>query len=164
MTKAAENRQEVIPVQVDLRSKARPRPGIRKGEDPVAAAEKAIANMSFQFKNWMGDEIEKVSGTWKTITDEGISPDLRDDLFRATHDIRGQAETLGYPLAGLVAGSLCILLEAVEDVADLPMQLMEKHIQSMCAIVNEKAEDENPVGQELVATLRELTDDHIARI
>ncbi len=35
----------------------------------------------------------------------------REALFRAAHDIKGQAATLGFPLAAAVADSLCRLIE-----------------------------------------------------
>lgn len=157
MAQTSDGAIERIPVQVDLRKKAPPLPAFRKKVDPVAAAEAAMEKLSFQFKNWMADEVDTISAVWKTIKADGLSDESFDQLFRSSHDIKGQADTLGYPLAGQVATSLCLLMELIPDRADLPLPLMEKHIQAMCAIVAEKANEENPTGQMLVAALREVT-------
>jgi len=159
MAQTSNSTVEVIPVQVDLREKAPPLPAFRAKIDPVAAAEAAVKKLSFQFKNWMLKEVETISVVWKEIKAEGMNDQRFDDLFRSSHDIKGQAETLGYPLAGQVAYSLCLLLELIPDRKNLPLPLMEKHIQAMCAIVYEKANEENPVGKELVTALRAITDD-----
>lgn len=157
MAETSDGAIERIPVQVDLRKKAPPLPAFRKKIDPVAAAEAAMEKLSFQFKNWMADEVDTINGIWKSVKTEGLTDDTFERLFRSSHDIKGQADTLGYPLAGQVATSLCLLMELIPDRNALPLPLMEKHIQAMSAIVAEKANEENPTGQMLVAALREVT-------
>ena len=164
MAEAAKDGVEIIPVQVDLRNKARPVPAFKQKVDPVEAAEQAVDKLSFQFKNWMTSEVDTLNDTWKNIKTDGINDETYEGLFRAAHDIRGQAETLGYPLAGHVATSLCLLMEAVAKPEGLPLPLMEKHIQSLYAIVHEKAEEEHPIGKELVAALRAVTEDYIGNL
>ena len=163
MTDESNNGSERIPVQVDLRKKAPPIPAFRAKGDPVAAAEAAMEKLSFQFKNWMADEVENLGIAWKRFKNDGMTDENFDTLFRSSHDIKGQAETLGYPLAGHVAASLCLMMEVIPDRAELPIPIMEKHIQAMCAIVVEKANEENPTGLLLVTALREITGELLAK-
>ena len=163
MTDASNEAVERIPVQVDLRKKAPPLPAFRAKVDPVAAAEAAMDKLSFQFKNWMAAEVETLGQAWKNIKTDGMTDEAFDELFRSSHDIKGQADTLGYPLAGQVASSLCLMMETITDRSQLPLPIMEKHIQAMCAIVAEKANEENPTGQMLVAALREISSELLAK-
>ena len=162
MAQTAGEPVEIIPVKIDLRKKAPPIPSFRTKSDPVAAAEAAIDKLSFQFKNWMVAEVNSLDLAWKSIKTDGLDEETFDQLFRASHDIRGQAETYGFPLAGQVATSLCLLMETFSNYKDMPLPLMEKHVQAMCAIVHEKPEEENAVGKNLVAALREITGDLLA--
>ena len=57
--------------------------------------------------------------------------------------------------AGVLAGHRIRMIEQPDG---LPIPLMEKHIQSLTAIVHEKPEEEHPIGRELVAALREVRD------
>ena len=163
MSEAQDDAVERIPVQVDLREKAPPLPAFRAKTDPVANAEAAVEKLSFQFKNWMISEIDSLGKAWKSVTAEGLTETSFDELFRASHDIKGQADTLGYPLAGQVASSLCMLMETTPDREEIPLSLLEKHVQALCAIVAEKANEENTTGQALVSALREVTGETLAK-
>lgn len=159
MTDSHNGPVEVIPVKVDLREKAPPLPAFRAKVDPVAAAEAAVEKLSFQFKNWMVAEVEKLDAIWKLIRQDGLNDDRLDELYRTSHDIKGQAETFGYPLAGQAAASLCMLFEHIPDRAALPLPLLEKHVQAMMAIVNEQADEQHPIGRQLVTALKTVTDE-----
>lgn len=155
---------EIIPVKIDLRKKAPPLPAFRAKVDPVKAAEAAIDKLSFQFKNWMVAEVENLNKAWRQIKDDGLTEDAEEMLYRASHDIKGQAETFGYPLAGQVAASLCKVMEACDERDRMPISLLEKHVQAMIAIVQEKADEKNPIGNQLVAALNEIADDFLASL
>ena len=43
-----------------------------------------------------------------------MTADTRAALFRAAHDIKGEAATFGYPIAGRIAGSLCRLIDEID--------------------------------------------------
>src|SRR5580693_6951838 len=79
--------------------------------DPVAAAEKALEELSTQFERWMGDECEQLDRARQRVHAEGFTDVARQSLFRAAHDIKGHATTFGFPTAADVAESLCRLIE-----------------------------------------------------
>src|SRR5882724_5536489 len=66
-------------------------------DDPVARAEKALADLSGEFKNWMVVETERLAAAHTAILKDGITKATRDELFRAAHDIKGDASTFGFP-------------------------------------------------------------------
>src|SRR5688572_20771730 len=75
-------------------------------DDPVARAEQALAQLSGQFNDWMIDECDRLAAARQRVADEGFTADARDVLFRAAHDIKGEAATFGFPAAAAAAESL----------------------------------------------------------
>ncbi|PTW61623.1 Hpt protein [Breoghania corrubedonensis] len=164
--RAADGDFEIITPPVNLRSKVRKLSRREEANfDPVAAAEAALAKLSTNFNSWMEQETESLRVTWVDIEENGLDEERRDTLFRHSHDIKGQAATLGYPLAGHIADSLCHLLETVQDVALVPERLIEQHIQAIRAIVAEDARDEaDLIANALVKQLTDVTADYISSI
>src|SRR4030088_1493020 len=76
-------------------------------DDPVARAEKALAGLAGEFKNWMSIEADRLLAGHAAILKDGFTNFTREELFRAAHDIKGDAATFGYPSAGAAAESLC---------------------------------------------------------
>src|SRR3954463_1852064 len=80
-------------------------------ENPVARAEKALAGLSGEFRNWMAIEADRLSAAHAALLMKGFSTATREEMFRAVHDIKGDAATFGYPSAGAAAESLCRIIE-----------------------------------------------------
>ena len=112
-------------------------------DDPVARAEAALAGISHEFSAWMDA--------------------ARDELFRAAHDIKGEAETFGFPYAGRVADSLCRLIEHTPDPVRIPLALVTQHVDAVRAIIREtRAGTTDEVAATLTRRLRQVTDDFLA--
>ncbi|HEY3680258.1 MAG TPA: Hpt domain-containing protein, partial [Bradyrhizobium sp.] len=80
-------------------------------DDPVARAEKALAGLSSEFRNWMTVESDRLAAAHAVILKNGFNDATREELFRAAHDIKGDAATFGFPSAGAAAESLCRIIE-----------------------------------------------------
>ena len=65
----------------------------------------------------MDQECGRLDAARNAIKASGITPGNRDVLFRAAHDIKGQAATFGFPQVAPVADSLCRLIEHMPDIA-----------------------------------------------
>jgi hypothetical protein len=76
-------------------------------DDPVARAEKALAGLSGEFRNWMTIETDRLAAAHAAILRDGFTNANREELFRAAHDIKGDAATFGFPSASAAAESLC---------------------------------------------------------
>ena len=79
-------------------------------DDPVARAEKALAGLSGEFKDWMLIEADRLSAAHDAILKNGFGEDASGELFRAAHDIKGDAATFGFPAAAATAESLCRII------------------------------------------------------
>ena len=158
MASAQSSTYEIIEPKADLKKKVKKRTGAKAAIDPVSSAEAALKRLSPSFTAWIGDEVMKLIKAWQAVLKEGMDEDRGETLFRAAHDIKGQAATFGYPLAGVVAGSLCSLFEHVPDWSKIPSALIEQHVQAMRAIVDEGARgEENEVAYSLAKELSEVS-------
>ena len=131
-------------------------------DDPVARAEKALAGLSGEFKNWMGIEADRLSAAHATILRNGFTKLAREELFRAAHDIKGDAATFGYPSAGAAAESLCRIIEHAPDLERVPSDLIAHHINALQAIVRERTKlDTVSTASELSRKLRGVADEYL---
>jgi len=137
-------------------------PGAADGEDPIARAEAALAELATEFPNWMEAECERLEAARQQVRRDGFSDKTHDSLFRAAHDIKGEAATFGYPTVGAVAESLCRLLEHTPDITRIPMALVDQHVDAARAIVRETGQaDLGAVVAALTRRLREVTDEFL---
>lgn len=144
---------EIIQPKVDLRKKIKVMPA-GSDFDPIAKAEQALERLSVNFNIWMGEEVGKIQTAWNTLEKQGMTEETLETLFRSGHDIKGQAHTMGFPIAGTIAGSLCNLIENVPDRTHLPQDILHKHVQAICAVVKEDArEEDNVIGKALAHEL-----------
>ena len=128
-------------------------------DDPVARAEKALAGLSGEFKNWMTVEADRLSAAHATILREGFTDQTREELFRAAHDIKGDAATFGFPSAAAAADSLCRIIEHSPDLEKVPRDLITHHINAVQAIVRERTKlDTAAMANELSRQLRGVAD------
>jgi HPt (histidine-containing phosphotransfer) domain-containing protein len=131
-------------------------------DDPVARAEKALAGLSGEFKNWMTIESERLAAAHAAILKDGFTDVTREELFRAAHDIKGDAATFGFPSAGAAADSLCRIIEHAPDLAKVPAPLIAHHINAIQAIVCERTRlDTVSTANELSRQLRGIADEYL---
>jgi chemotaxis protein histidine kinase CheA len=134
-------------------------------DDPVARAEKALSGLSGEFKQWMEIEVDRLAAAHAAIVKDGFTKPARDELFRAAHDIKGDAATFGFPPAGTVAESLCRIIEHAPDLARVPSDLIVHHINAIQAIVHEHTRlDTISISNELSQRLRGVADRYLARV
>ncbi len=134
-------------------------------DDPVARAEKALEGLSGEFKNWMAIEADRLSAAHAAIARDGFTTENRDELFRAAHDIKGDAATFGFPSAGAAAESLCRIIEHAPDLDQVPPELITHHINAIQAIVRERTKlDTVTMASKLSKQLRGVTDEFLVSV
>lgn len=134
-------------------------------DDPVGRAEQALAGLSGEFKDWMAIEVQRLSTAWTAVQKDGFTKKLRDELFHAAHDIKGDAATFGFPSAAVIAESLCRVIEHAPDLEKVPAELFTHHINAILAIVHENTRlDSISVSAELSRRLRKVADDYLANV
>ncbi|NEV02496.1 Hpt domain-containing protein [Bradyrhizobium uaiense] len=131
-------------------------------DDPVGRAEKALAGLSGEFKEWMTIEADRLSAAHAAVMREGFNDRTREELFRAAHDIKGDAATFGYPSAAAAAESLCRIIEHAPDLGAVPQQLIAHHINAVQAIVRNRTKlDTAVVAGVLSKQLRGIADEFL---
>jgi HPt (histidine-containing phosphotransfer) domain-containing protein len=131
-------------------------------DDPVERAEKALAGLSGEFRNWMSVETDRLAAAHAAILKDGFTDLTREELFRAAHDIKGDAATFGFPSAGAAAESLCRIIEHSPDLGEVPSDLIAHHINAIQAIVRERTRaDTASMASELSRQLRGIADEYL---
>jgi HPt (histidine-containing phosphotransfer) domain-containing protein len=134
-------------------------------DDPVARAEKALAGLSGEFKSWMLVEADRLSAAHARVLKDGFTDGNSEILFRAAHDIKGDAATFGYPSAAAVAESLCRIIEHAPDLDNVPSELILHHVNAVQAIVHDHTKLESTkVASELSRRLRKVADDYLMQV
>jgi chemotaxis protein histidine kinase CheA len=134
-------------------------------DDPVARAERALEGLSDEFENWMKKECERLAAAHRLILETGLNATTQDELFRAAHDIKGDAATFGYPMAAAAADSLCRVMEHAPDFSKVPVGLIAHHVNAIQAIVREhKKLGVASVAGELSKKLRGVADEYLTAV
>jgi chemotaxis protein histidine kinase CheA len=137
----------------------------KDGDDPVARAEQALAGLSGEFKTWMLVEADRLSCAHAAMLKNGFSEEAAEELFRAAHDIKGDAATFGYPSAAAAAESLCRIIEHAPDLEKVPAELIVHHINAIQAIVhNHTRLEAAKVSSELSRRLRGVADEYLMHV
>jgi HPt (histidine-containing phosphotransfer) domain-containing protein len=126
--------------------------------EAIERAEAALADLSSEFDDWMAKEVERLTRARDAVAAEGVTAGTRANIYIASHDIKGEAATFGYPLAARVAESLCHLLDGIADDDKVPGDLVIQHADAIRAIVRESAKGtDHPLAVTLSERLGEAT-------
>jgi HPt (histidine-containing phosphotransfer) domain-containing protein len=153
---------EVITPENKLRKAVSTRPLFPGEEDPVARAEKALAELSSEFASWMESECQRLEKARRTIGANGFTKANKEALFHAAHDLKGESATFGYPAVAAAADSLCRLIEHTPDATRIPLKLVGQHVDAVRAIYREyERSDAVELAHRLTTKLREVTDEFL---
>ncbi len=95
---------------------------------PEDKAEAAIEALAGNHKAWANNDLKNLYDAWAVIkTHENLEGQL-SDLLRISHNLKGMAETYGYPAIGRIASSLCTLLDS--DRANNQHALINLHVEA----------------------------------
>jgi|SRR6185295_7870652 len=105
--------------------------------DAIARAEAALGEIKGEFVGWMDQECEALENARANLKANGQTLPMIHKVFLAAHDVKGQAAVFGYPLAGRIAGSLCRLISNAPDPLQIPVVLIDRHVDAVRAVVRE---------------------------
>ncbi|HYC15954.1 MAG TPA: Hpt domain-containing protein [Pseudolabrys sp.] len=152
---------EIITPENKLRGAVSKQASDQGNDDPVARAEKALAELSPEFASWMDSECDRLDRARHDLR-EGFTKPNKDALFHAAHDIKGEAATFGYPAVASAADSLCRLIDHTPEATRIPPQLIDQHVDAVRAIYREYARsDAKRLAKDLTKRLREVTDEFL---
>ncbi len=106
----------------------------------AAAAKKAntaVEQLSIEFPAWMLGESDRLHKIRFELTNEGYSAERLDQLFTCAHDIKGQAPTYGYPVAGIIGKLLADLIGKAPAGVQIPLPVIDQHVDTIRAIIRQ---------------------------
>ena len=101
-------------------------------------AEAAMASLQGEFLGWMLADVDKLCEARAAFARTG-SAESRDQLYRAAHDLKGQALTFEHPMVSRVAASLCKLMDTPSE---LPALLIDAHVNAIRVLVRQDIRDD----------------------
>lgn len=133
--------------------------GTGAGLDSAALqrAEAAMAGLKSEFAQWMEADVETLVQSRDSYAKK-TDGETKDRLFRASHDLKGQALTFEHPVVARMAASLCKLLDGTPDT---PLLLIDAHVNAIRILVRQNVRDvadptTNALAAELEAQVRAL--------
>ena len=156
---------EVITPENKLRKAVSTSPRVPGEDDPVARAEKALAELSTEFGAWMEFECERLDQARRDRRPRRLQQGQQGSLFHAAHDIKGEAATFGFPAVAAAADSLCRLIEHTPDRHPHSDASWSTSMSTRCArsIANMPAPTPKELAAVLTTRLREVTDEFLIR-
>lgn len=144
----------IAPARNTLREKVGPPPTF--DAQALARAEAALQSLAGEFEAWMAHEVTRILEAREAARASGYGESQLAQIFACAHDIKGLGSTYDYPLATLIAASLCRLIETPEGRtrAASHIAIVDAHIDAIRAAVSAGVKThEHPVGRELLSTL-----------
>ncbi len=136
-----DNKAEIIIPPNTLRAKVGSSSGkIALDPEILKRAEKAMDNLRQEFSGWLTKDIEVLQQAFSGFS-RNPTPDTAGTLFRAAHDLKGQATTFEYPLIARVAASLAKLMDGMPSWDAAPLPLVAAHIDAVAVIHRERIKD-----------------------
>ena len=124
----------------------------------VKRAEAAMENLKTEFHDWINDDVARLVAARDAYKAQQTD-ETRGGLYRAAHDLRGQALTFEHPFVARVSSSLCRLL----DGATAPMPLINAHVETARLLVKQNVKDKaDPTTTAVALELEERVKEAIA--
>jgi chemotaxis protein histidine kinase CheA len=106
----------------------------------IKRAEAAMDEMKTEFTNWLSSDVDKLIEARDRFA-ALCNTDASADLFRASHDLKGGAQTYEFPLIGRMASSLCKLIEGVGNPEHIPLALVDAHVDAIRVLFRDKIKE-----------------------
>jgi chemotaxis protein histidine kinase CheA len=103
----------------------------------VVRAEAVVESLKVEFNDWVAADVERL-GVCRDRFATQPNHDTRSALFRAAHDLKGQATTFDYPMISRLASSLTRLFESTKASAMVPLGLIDAHVAAIRIVFRDK--------------------------
>ena len=129
-------------------------------EARLKAAEAAVAELSSNFVEWIGDDMGKAKDSLKqSQADIDNCADNMLEFYNAIHNVKGLGGSFGYDLVTDVAESCCYLLKKTEQRNAVVLKLCQAHLSALDAIIDRNVKgDGGASGAAILTKLRDTVD------
>ena len=108
----------------------------------IKRAEAAMETLKVEFNDWLAVDVARLGECRDRFAADPCAA-TREDLFRAAHDLKGQADTFEYPMIARMAGSLTKLIDATNAASVLPLGLVDAHVAAIRVVFRDKIKTAN---------------------
>lgn len=123
-------------------------------EAAIERAEAALAAMSNSFQDWIEEEITLLNEAHEALRTKGLTAEAVDRFSQRAHDLKGQGTTLNFPFVTKIAELLCKLCEHLPEPNELPLPLVDAHVDAIRAVVRDGIKGDNhPTSKSVVGEL-----------
>ena len=125
----------------------------------MARAEKALAELSPEFGNWMDSECDRLDRARHDVVKTGITQPARRRFSAPRTTSRAKPQRSAIPRWLPQRNSLCRLIEHTPEISRIPLALIDQHVDAIRAIYREYARsDAKKLAATLTTRLREVTE------
>ena len=143
---------EIIQVPNTLARKVGPNFKL-SGASSILKAEQALKSLASNFGEWLENEITALEQVRGTLKQAGLTKEVADQLSIRALDLKGLGTTYEHPLVSRIGACLFRLLDETRP-ADVPLALIDAHVDAVRAIVRNQIRDAaHPVGEALISEL-----------
>jgi len=103
----------------------------------VVRAETVVESLKVEFNDWVATDVERL-GACRDRFAAQPNHNTRGELFRAAHDLKGQATTFDYPMISRLASSLTRLFEDTEASVAVPLDLIDAHVAAIRIVFRDR--------------------------
>jgi len=133
-----------------------PRSGGPDLETIVNNAETALRELKVEYDEWIREDLDRMEAALKRAEE---SPEECEaaikTIYDTGYDIKGHGATFEFPLLGLIADSLCSLINETKISIAQQLHLVRLHVDAMRVVINESVDGAGgDQGKELIAMLR----------
>ena len=128
--------------------------------DMLEKAEQVIAGLSDSYLDWVQEDIKKISAAFEELkAGKGDQKKILENIFRISHDMKGQGGSFGYNLMTAVGNELCRMLEKLPSpIGPAHIEAIGVHIDSLKLIIAQKMKgDAGQTGAAILAGLQKVS-------
>jgi len=130
----------------------------------IKRADEAMVALQGEFDDWITADVQALTAARARYA-KAKDQASRDGLQRAAHDIKGQAATFHYPLIARVAASLSRMMSELPAKADVPLHLVDAHVNAIMVIHKSRLQDSaDKTAQALCVELDARVNEMLARL
>jgi len=114
-----------------------------------------IDNVAANYLAYFKEDLKVLSVAFAKLKGAPDNSEIREEVFTAAHDIKGQAGSFGYDLITDMANSLCRFIEKLSTIEKKHLEVIGFHVEAMkIAESKEMKGNGGPAGQKLMDGLK----------
>lgn len=126
--------------------------------ETLARAESAISELAADYLTWVENDLAMLQEKFEALhSGVGDEKETLNQLFRISHDIKGQGGSFDYSLMTAIGNGLCRFIEKHESVGPQEREVIALHIDAMKLVIGNRMKGEGgAAGERLLGGLSQV--------